>query len=173
MHTSDVQGSEEAILLFNQVENDMNIQKSAQQGFTLIELMIVIAIIGILAAIALPAYQDYTVRAKMSEPLAALSEAKTSYTEYFSSNAVEPAGNSVAGIKTDRTSKYLSKIEVTADEAIITATIPDTNVPWTGDQTITLSGTIDATTGTINWICGVAGTGTPVATKYLPSTCRG
>ncbi|MBE9539837.1 MAG: prepilin-type N-terminal cleavage/methylation domain-containing protein, partial [Proteobacteria bacterium] len=69
----------------------MNIQKKSQQGFTLIELMIVIAIIGILAAIALPAYQDYTVRAKMSEPIAALSEAKTAYTEYFSANGYLPA----------------------------------------------------------------------------------
>ena len=68
----------------------MNIQKK-QQGFTLIELMIVIAIVGILAAIALPAYQDYTVRAKVSEGLVALAEAKTTIAEYYSANNYLPS----------------------------------------------------------------------------------
>ena len=67
----------------------MNIQKK-QQGFTLIELMIVIAIVGILAAVALPAYQDYTVRAKMSEPMGFLSEAKTTVAEYYTANSALP-----------------------------------------------------------------------------------
>ena len=74
--------------------------KRMQQGFTLIELMIVVAIVGILAAIALPAYQDYTVRAKVSEGIARLDEAKTSVAEYYSSNSAFPAGAATAGFNT-------------------------------------------------------------------------
>lgn len=148
----------------------MNIQHKTQQGFTLIELMIVIAIIGILAAVALPAYQDYTVRAKMSEPIAALSEAKTSYTEYYSSNNAVPTNNSQAGIITDRTGKYLLKIEVTSTTLPeITATVVDGVIPGETSSTILLSGRTQGD-GTINWVCKP---GANIAPKYLPSTCRG
>ena len=75
-------------------------KKQAQKGFTLIELMIVIAIVGILAAVALPAYQDYTVRAKMSEPLALMGEAKTTIAEYYMANGVMPSNASQAGVRT-------------------------------------------------------------------------
>ncbi|MFT5709908.1 MAG: type IV pilus assembly protein PilA [Halioglobus sp.] len=149
----------------------MNIQKSAQQGFTLIELMIVIAIIGILAAIALPAYQDYTVRAKMSEPIAGLSEAKLSYTEYYSSNNEVPADNGEAGIQTNRTGKYLQKIEVlNSAAALITATIRPGIIPGaSGVPLILLSGDTQSD-GTIVWTCKP---GANMDAKYLPSTCRG
>ena len=147
----------------------MNIQKSAQQGFTLIELMIVIAIIGILAAIALPAYQDYTVRAKMSEPIAALSEAKTTYTEYYSANGSLPATQDISGIKLTRVGKYLKSITVAANSELITATVQPNIVPGdTTGVTILLSGT-SQTDGTIFWKCK-PGT---IESKYLPSTCRG
>ena len=102
----------------------MNIQPKAQQGFTLIELMIVIAIIGILAAIALPAYQDYTVRAKMSEPIAALSEAKTAYTEYYSANGYLPENQAKSGIGTARYGEYVNLITVSDNSEFITATVP-------------------------------------------------
>jgi type IV pilus assembly protein PilA len=173
VHTSDVQGSEEAKLLFNQVENDMNIQKSAQQGFTLIELMIVIAIIGILAAIALPAYQDYTVRAKMSEPIAALSEAKTTITEYYSANNYLPLNQVTSGVKITRNGKYLATIVYTSTgdpgNPLLTATVRANIVPNNDTPTIVLSGTTD-TDGTVNWVCKP---GANMLAKYLPSTCRG
>ena len=79
----------------------MKTQLNNQKGFTLIELMIVIAIVGILAAVALPAYQDYTVRAKMSEPMALLGEAKTSVSEYYIANGVMPTNSSQAGLRSD------------------------------------------------------------------------
>lgn len=157
----------------------MNIQKKNQQGFTLIELMIVIAIIGILAAIALPAYQDYTVRAKMSEPIAQLAEAKTSFTEYYSSNNRRPGENGLApanqqaGVLITRTSQFMDRINISDSEAIITARVLASAIPGaTGPQTIELSGQTQPD-GTINWVCKPGTTGNPVAAKFLPATCRG
>ena len=90
----------------------MNIQKSTQQGFTLIELMIVIAIVGILAAIALPAYQDYTVRAKMAEPAAALAEAKTTVSEFYVANNGLPTSQSQSGIVLTRNTDIIQSIDM-------------------------------------------------------------
>jgi len=147
----------------------MNIQKKAQQGFTLIELMIVIAIIGILAAIALPAYQDYTVRAKMSEPVAGLAEAKTTYTEYYSANNKLPLNQTVSGIALTRFGEILNQITVAADSAVITAYVKDGVIPSGNGSTIVLSGTTQ-NDGTMTWVCKP---GVIIASKYLPSTCRG
>jgi type IV pilus assembly protein PilA len=166
----------------------MNIQKKAQQGFTLIELMIVIAIVGILAAIALPAYQDYIVRSKMSEPLAALAEAKTTVAEYVAANGDYPTASSSFGINTtlrSAQSEIVEQIDVTdgltAGDIVYITAIVDACV-WNGGCTtsaaadtadFSLSGTTNSD-GTMTWSCIPAGgTGTAVATKYLPANCRG
>jgi type IV pilus assembly protein PilA len=138
-----------------------SIKRSAQAGFTLIELMIVVAIIGILAAVALPAYQDYTVRAKVSEVLLAASGMKTTVAEWYQSKGALPAAGSVS---TDTQSKYVQG--VTWDGTAITATAQgDTHI---ASKNITLTAsTVGAGTGMINWTC--AGT---IDQKYRPASCK-
>ena len=140
-----------------------------QSGFTLIELMIVIAIVGILAAIALPAYQDYTVRAKMSEPLALLSEAKTTVTEYYVTNNALPS-EAVSGIRVSPNTDIVKSLALsTAGGPLLTVTMQDGVVP-TGTTTFTLSGW--TASGTIQWKCKPGGT-SAIENKYLPANCRG
>ena len=132
--------------------------KRVQQGFTLIELMIVVAIIGILAAVALPAYRDYTVRAKVSEVLLAASSAKTSIAEYVNSSGALPPNTFTVE---SQTSKYVSGVTWDVTKIIATAT---------GDSAITGS-TIEltgaASGGQVTWTC--AGT---INAKYRPSSCK-
>jgi len=138
-----------------------NTIKRAQQGFTLIELMIVVAIIGILAAVALPAYQDYTVRAKVSEVILAASSARTAVAEAAQVQGAMPAAASVT--IDSQVSKYVTS--VTYDGTAITATAKgDPNI--TGN-TITLTGSYQAN-GQVTWVCG----GT-IAAKYRPASCQG
>ena len=152
----------------------------AQRGFTLVELMIVVAIIGILAAVALPAYQDYTVRAKMSEVILALSACRTTITEIYQSGGSPPgAGNwqCESGVL----SKYVAGV-TTDPDGKVTATIQGIN-PSVNSKVVTLVPLASANTaasvasnlgsGLFGWRCGAAADGTDLLPKYLPSSCRG
>lgn len=130
--------------------------KKIQQGFTLIELMIVVAIIGILAAVALPAYQDYTVRAKVSEVILAASSAKNTVAEAAQVGQALPAALTVA----TQSSDYVASVAYSA--GVITAT---GRGGVTG--TITLTGTYDSNTGQVTWVC--SGT---IDAKYRPASCK-
>src|ERR1700690_1438505 len=97
--------------------------KHIQQGFTLIELMIVVAIIGILAAIAIPAYQDYTIRAQVSEGMTLAAAAKAAVAESFSNKGIVPANRTAAGMTgnaTDTQGKYVQSVDVNAGSIIVT-----------------------------------------------------
>jgi type IV pilus assembly protein PilA len=139
-------------------------KKTLQQGFTLIELMIVVAIIGILAAVALPAYQDYTVRAKVSELMLAASSARTCVTESY--QGLGPAATAVpASVASDCTIAAAGKVATasTATTGVITVTGVASGVG--AEVSVVLTPT--ATGGTLTWSCS----GNPV--KYVPSSCRG
>ena len=137
--------------------------KTIQKGFTLIELMIVVAIIGILAAVALPAYQDYTVRAKVSELILAASSARTAIAEKLQA---DPSATASMGVGV--TINVVGKI-ATADvsDAGLVVVSGSTASSSTGQAvTITVTPTANTSTGTITWSCS----GTP--SKYMPATCR-
>jgi|APSaa5957512535_1039671.scaffolds.fasta_scaffold124543_2 type IV pilus assembly protein PilA len=141
----------------------MTIKCKTQKGFTLIELMIVIAIIGILAAIAIPSYLNYTVRAKVSEGLALASSAKTAVASYQQENGTFPASNSAAHYDS-ASGQSVSGIAIGTGGAITITYTNDSSL--TGD---TLILTPTNTTGSITWAC----TSTSIVAKYLPGTCTG
>ena len=145
----------------------LNMKSTFQKGFTLIELMIVIAIIGILAAIALPMYQDYTVRTKATEGLSLMSPCKLGVAEYYSTNTAFPTTNALAGCDSGAT-KFVSGVGVSGN-GIVTATY-GTGEPKLSTKTMVLTPSVIAgATGTfaLDWKC----TGT-VDGKYLPASCR-
>ena len=155
----------------------MNVQKK-QQGFTLIELMIVIAIVGILAAIALPAYQDYTVRAKMSEALARMAEGKTTIAEYYAANGSFPSV-AASGINSNPNTDIVASLiySVQGGEPLLEAAVQAQVIPGSaGPDSFVLSGYTTAG-NTVEWKCKSAATagqtGTAIAVKYLPANCRG
>ena len=152
--------------------------RRVQQGFTLIELMIVVAIIGVLAAVALPAYQDYTVRARMSEAILAASVCRTSISEAMQSGSGSlPAANGWGCEASSSPSRYVASV-TTSSAGVITVTLATTMSPATGVLTLAAStnGTAYAAPtqlgqSIVQWVCG--GSGTTVNTKFLPGTCRG
>ena len=144
--------------------------KKVQQGFTLIELMIVVAIIGILAAVAIPAYQDYLNRSKMSEVLAAISACKTSVAEYSAAKNVLPGTLTQSGCSNTAT-VYMKALDVTAG-GIIKATVGA--IADQTDKIVTMAPLQDtagtaATNGAaiVAWKCSYDGNA-----KFVPATCR-
>ncbi|HGO9021565.1 TPA: pilin [Neisseria meningitidis] len=157
-----------------------------QKGFTLIELMIVIAIVGILAAVALPAYQDYTARAQVSEAILLAEGQKSAVTEYYLNHGKWPSNNSSAGVASasDIKGKYVQKVEVA--NGVVTAEMKSSGVNKE-IQGKKLSLWAKRQAGSVKWFCGQPVTRTAKATdddvtaaasdkqidtKHLPSTCR-
>jgi type IV pilus assembly protein PilA len=155
--------------------------KRLQQGFTLIELMIVVAIIGILAAVALPAYQDYTIRAKVSEVILALSACRTSITEVYQSSTSSPGINNW-GCEAGATSKYVASI-ATDGNGKVTAVVQNVGSAVPAGAAVTIMPMANSTTaatapgnmgaGLHGWRCGATADGTTLSAKYLPGSCRG
>ena len=162
-----------------------NQMKKLQQGFTLIELMIVVAIIGILAAVALPAYQDYTVRAKASEVILAASSCRTAITELVQTSPNADISAILPTTCTFTATKYVASGAVDADGVITVVGVEGTlggdttatantiqMVPYFEGGARVLEGTTDGGTVVHSWTCGPAATN-PMPGQYLPGSCKG
>jgi type IV pilus assembly protein PilA len=159
------------------------ISRAVQKGFTLIELMIVVAIIGILAAVALPAYQDYTVKARVSEVVLAASTCRTAITETFQTATVVPSTANTWGCETTSSpSRFVLSVATAGTSGIITVTSQNLGTgnngtirmaPCTNDNATTFATCTAPTAGQLvrTWICG-PGAATPMPAKFLPGSCR-
>ncbi|OOG42486.1 pilin [Rhodanobacter sp. C05] len=145
--------------------------KNMQKGFTLIELMIVVAIIAILAAIAIPAYQDYLVRSQVSEASTLADGAKTAIAEYYSNTGGFPPSNVSAGLAPDNEiiGKYVKDVNVGTKTGIIVVEFGNSANTAIASSTFSLSAITHA--GSIEWSCKNT-TYTTVLAKYLPTSCR-
>lgn len=147
--------------------------KTLQKGFTLIELMIVVAIVGILSALALPAFQDRTARAQVVEALTLAEAQKSAVVEYYATEGSFPSNNAEAGIPETISGKYVNSV-VIADNGVITATMKGSDEDIATDiagKTLKLTPTDPAETGTYTWECA-RGDNNGIENDYLPTTCR-
>jgi type IV pilus assembly protein PilA len=159
--------------------------KSVQKGFTLIELMIVVAIIGILAAIAIPAYQDYTIRSQVTEGLNLAADLKAAVAEEYASTGAFPADNAAVGITAAKSGKYVDNVLISNGTINISYDNDQANANLRSNPILSLRPMVSAN-GDVIWVCGRAAPPagavdaatasdadtTSVEAKYLPKTCR-
>lgn len=146
--------------------------KKTQQGFTLIELMIVVAIIGILAAVAIPAYQDYIARSQVTEAVTLMDGQKSNITEIWSDEGTfnnADSGNLGIPAATALSGNYVAQVLIT--DGVAVATMKGTGVA-AGIQSGTVALSPYTTAGSVIWTCKTTGTTNPIDNKYLPKNCR-